>query len=185
MLRSQLYKSSRFFDNIMHGKEQEPSRFYIDEQARNLIKQPAKIKEKLLGGEMPYQILGFSDEVIEEFYQASCFLLGEKRYRESANAFLFLVGLDPYQYDFWIGLGMSEQLCHEYETAIDAYEIAAICNLMSPVPYFYLAKCLFAIHDRQSALEALRLAIEMAEEDDQYKEIKEQAEIAKKTLESI
>ena len=57
---------------------------------------------------------------------------------------------------------MSTQLCHEYEAAIDAYELAAICDISSPIPYFYLAKCLFAIHDRESALKALDLAIETA-----------------------
>jgi hypothetical protein len=53
---------------------------------------------------------------------------------------------------------------------------------VSPVPYFYLAKCLFAIHDRESALQALNLAIESAGELEEYTELKQQAEMAKEIL---
>ena len=77
---------------------------------------------------------------------------------------------------------MSTQLCQNYEAAIDAYELAALCDISSPIPYFYLAKCLFAIHDRESALQALDLAIETANELEQYAELKQQAKMAKEML---
>ncbi len=79
-------------------------------------------------------------------------------------------------------MGMCLQLSKDYETAIDAYEMAAICRIDSPVPYFYLAKCLFALHDRDSALQALDLAIEYAENHTEFSELRSQAEAAKDLL---
>jgi tetratricopeptide (TPR) repeat protein len=70
----------------------------------------------------------------------------------------------------------------DYEAAIDAYEMAAMHDITSPVPYFYLAKCLFAIHDRESALQAIDLALEYAEESSDYDELKEQAKAARALL---
>ena len=103
-----------------------------------------------------------------KFYGAAYRLFEHRRYTEAANAFLFLVTLNPYNHDYWVGMGMCSQLTKDYETAIDAYEMAAICRIDSPVPYFYLAKCLFALHDRDSALQALDLAIEYAENHSEF-----------------
>lgn len=139
---------------------------------------------KNLHNEIPAQdLLDYSDETIAQCYRLALLLLGEKRYEEAIDAFLFLVVMNPHQYDFWIGLGMVQQLCHRYELAIDAYEVAAICDLLSPIPYFYLAKCLFAIHDRVSAMEALNLAIETSGDQEEFHELKLQAEKARATLE--
>ena len=77
---------------------------------------------------------------------------------------------------------MASQLSQDYELAIDAYEMAAVCQVQDPTPYFYLAKCLFAIHDRSSALLALDLAIEYAGVNEKFKDIKKEAQKAKKIL---
>ncbi len=77
---------------------------------------------------------------------------------------------------------MATQMCQDYEAAIDAYELAAIADIANPVPYFYLAKCLFAIHDRENALQALDLAIETANDLEKYADLKQQAEVAKQII---
>ena len=63
-------------------------------------------------------------------------------FAHSSDIFLFLGTLNPFNHDYWLGLGMSLQRCQEYERAIDAYELASLANIESPVPYFYLGKCL-------------------------------------------
>lgn len=84
--------------------------------------------------------------------------------------------------EYWMDLGVALQMSHDYEGAIDAFEIAAIYNVEHPLPYLYLARCLFAIHDRKSALQSLELAIAYADEREEFAEIKEQANKAKNTL---
>src|SRR5262249_33164463 len=136
--------------------------FKVSKKVREKLKNKKLLKKELAKGKSAQEIMGFSDETMAKFYGAAYKLFENRRYLDAANAFLFLVTLNPYNHDYWLGLGMATQLSHDYESAIDAYEMAAVCKVDSPVPYFYLAKCLFAMHDRESALQALDLAIEYA-----------------------
>lgn len=163
--------------------EDDLGEFKISKKVREKLKNKELLKKEFAKGKSAQQIMGFSDETMAKFYRAAYRLFSNKHYAEAANAFLFLVTLNPFNHDYWLGLGMSCQLCKEYEAAIDAYELAAYTKLASPVPYFYLAKCLFAIHDRESALQALDLAVEYGEGSDEYKELVKQAKAAKELLE--
>ncbi|MFI0434500.1 MAG: SycD/LcrH family type III secretion system chaperone [Parachlamydiaceae bacterium] len=156
--------------------------FYFSTEAKEKLNNPQLMVEELNQGKVAQEILRVPDRVMAQFYKAAYELFEEKRYQDASHAFLFLVTLNPDHHEYWLGLGMATQLNQDYESAIDAYEIAALCDISSPVPYFYLAKCLFAIHDRESALHALDLAIETAAETEEYKELKEQAQLAKDIL---
>lgn len=158
------------------------SEFRLSEKAKKKLKNQKLLEKELAAGKTAQEIMGFSHETMSKFYQAAYLIFEHKRYHDAANAFLFLATLNPHNHDYWLGLGMSTQMCQEYESAIDAYELAALCDISSPVPYFYLAKCLFAIHDRESALQALNLAIETADELEEYAELKGQAKMAKEIL---
>jgi type III secretion system low calcium response chaperone LcrH/SycD len=158
------------------------SEFRLSEKAKAKLKNKKLLKKELAEGKTAQEIMGFSDETMAKFYKAAYLLFEHKRYDDAANAFLFLATLNPHHHEYWLGLGMSTQLLQNYEAAIDAYELAALCDISSPVPYFYLAKCLFAIHDRESALQALNLAIETANEVEEYTDLKRQAEMAKEIL---
>lgn len=156
--------------------------FNIPKKTKEKLKNKKWIKRELAKGKVAQEILGFSNETMAKFYAAAYRLFEHHLYSDAANAFLFLVTLNPYNHDYWVGLGMSTQMCHDYEYAIDAYEMAAICQIDNPVPYFYLAKCLFAIHDRESALAALDLALEYSQDNPTFTELRQQALAAKKIL---
>jgi len=156
--------------------------FKLSKKAKERLKDKEFLKKELAKGRTPQEILGFKDETMAKFYQAAYRLFEHKKYLDAANAFLFLVTLNSHNHDYWLGLGMSTQLNGDYENAIDAYEMAAVTDVESPVPYFYLAKCLFAIHDRESALQALDLAIGYAQDKEQYAELIQQARAAKALL---
>ena len=163
-------------------KNDDIGEFKISKKVKEKLKNKKLLKKQLSQGKTAQEILGFSDETMAKFYGAAYRLFEHRRYTDAANAFLFLVTLNPYNHDYWVGMGMCSQLSKDYETAIDAYEMAAICRIDSPVPYFYLAKCLFALHDRDSALQALDLAIEYAENHTEFSELRSQAEAAKDLL---
>lgn len=156
--------------------------FKISKKVREKLKNKALLKKELAAGKTAQEIMGFKDETMAKFYRAAYRLFENKRFVDAANAFLFLVTLNPYNHDYWLGLGMTTQLCGDYEAAIDAYEMAAVADSYNPVSYFYLAKCLFAIHDRESALQALDLALEYAGNKKEYVELKKQAEAARTLL---
>lgn len=141
------------------------------------------LKKALVEGITPQVILQLSDEVMARFYAAAYNLFQRQQFRDAADAFIFLIALNSHNHDYWVGLGMSTQMLGNYEGAIDAYELAATCELDNPVPYFYLAKCLFAIHDRANALEAIELAIEYSADRTSFEDLHRQALAAKKLLE--
>ena len=99
--------------------------FILAEKIAVKLKDRQAFKQELAAGNSLQDALGLSIETMANFYGAAHHLFEKKRYKEAANAFLFLVTLNSHQYDYWLGLGMSEQLCGYYEDAIDAYEIAA------------------------------------------------------------
>lgn len=158
------------------------SGFELSKEVKAKLKNKRLLKKELAEGKSAQEIMGFSDESMSKFYHAAYVLFEHKRYQEAADAFLFLATLNLHHHEYWLGLGMATQLCQNYEAAIDAYELAALSDISSPVPYFYLAKCLFAIHDRESALQALDLAIETADDIDEYAELKQQAQAAREIL---
>lgn len=140
------------------------------------------MKKEFESGKNAQEIMGFSDKIMAKFYRAAYQLFQEKRYADAANAFLFLVTLNPENHDFWLGFGMCTQMTGDFEAAIDAYEMAAICEVENPVPYFFLAKCLFAVHDRESSIQALEMAIEFSEEKEEFAELNRQAKEALEAL---
>jgi len=158
------------------------SDFKLSAKTKAKLKNEKLLKKELEKGKTAQEIMGFSDKAMAKFYQAAYFLFEHKRYQDAADAFLFLATLNPHHHEYWLGIGMATQMCQDYDAAIDAYELAALCNIISPAPYFYLAKCLFAIHERDSALQALDLAIDTADDLDEYSELKRQAEMAKQMI---
>ncbi|MBA3816801.1 MAG: SycD/LcrH family type III secretion system chaperone [Parachlamydiaceae bacterium] len=162
--------------------EDDLGEFKISKKIKQKLKNKALLKKEFAEGKTAQQIMGFTDETMAKFYKAAYHLFENRHHSDAANAFLFLVTLNPYNHDYWLGLGMSTQMCGDYEAAIDAYEMAAISDISSPVPYFYLAKCLFAMHDRESALQALDLALEYAGDSSEYEELKQQANAARTIL---
>lgn len=156
--------------------------FKLSKKTREKIKNKAYLKREFAKGKNAQEILGFSDLTMAKFYGAAYKLFEHQKYKDAANAFLFLVTLNPFNPEYWMGLGMATQMSGDYESAIDAYELAAIYEIENPVPYFYLAKCLFAIHDRDSAMQALDLALEYANEKPEYEDLKQQAQKARELL---
>ncbi|NGX42923.1 MAG: hypothetical protein K940chlam7_01211 [Chlamydiae bacterium] len=156
--------------------------FKVPERIKKKLKDKKWLKSELAKGKSAQEILGFSDQTMAKFYGAARHLFEVEHYTDALNAFVFLVTLNPRNYEFWLGLGMATQMCGNFEDAINAYEMAAMHNIENPVPYFYLAKCFFAIHDRENALNALDLALEYSADRIEFLDIKTQAMKAKELL---
>lgn len=158
------------------------SKWLLTDSQLEKLKDSSLIFNQLVAGKTGAEILGFSEQLMERLYLAAYQLLKQNRLKEAANAFIFLATLSPLHAEYWMDLGVALQKSQDYEGAIDAFEIAAIYNVEHPLPYLYLAKCLFAIHDRKSAFQALELALTYADEKEEYADIKEEAIQARSTL---
>ncbi len=154
------------------------SSFAIAPEIQEKIKNKNVLLQEFQNSSHPGEILGFSPETLAKFYRSAHHLLQERRYDEASKAFLFLVVVNPSNFDCWLGLGMSVQMLGDFEGGIDAYEMAAFLDVENPVSYFYLSKCFFAMHDRENAKQALEMAIEYADENPEYSALKHQAVVA-------
>lgn len=149
--------------------------FMLSKQVQAKLKKKGYLLKELSKGRSIEQIIEIPATLMQKLYKTACHLFETQQYVEASDGFLFLISLNARQQDYWIGLGMATQMCGDFESAIDAYEMAAIYETENPVPYFYLAKCLFAMHERQSALLALDMAIQYAGDISEYQELKEMA----------
>ncbi len=156
--------------------------FHLSKEVKDKLKNKKTLKKELSEGKTAQEVLEISNDTMMKFYSAAYYLFENRHYDDAANAFFFLVTLNPHGYDYWVGLGMAEQLKGDFEAAIDAYEMAAMLETENPSAYLYLAKCLFAMHDRESALDALNLGISIADDRPEYYDLKLQMEAAKKLL---
>lgn len=154
----------------------------IPDKIRSKISDRDWVDKQLKKGKSGQELLGLSEETMNACYAIGCFLIEQEQFRQAADAFLFLSALNSYEYRYWLGLGASLQFYGDYEGAINAHEMAAMCRLDSPTPYFHLAKCLFEMHDKESAVQALDLAIEYSEGRSEYEELHQQAIAAKDFL---
>lgn len=162
--------------------DDEIEEFKISKKVRAKLSDKEWLRKEFAKGKSGQEILGFSDHTMAKFYGAAYKMFEHRKYSDAANAFLFLVTINAFNHDYWLGLGMATQMLGDFEGAVDAYEMAAITDVNNPIPYFYLAKCLFAMHDRDSALEAINLALEYAGDEEKYADLKEQARAAKALL---
>ncbi|MDB2613863.1 SycD/LcrH family type III secretion system chaperone [Chlamydiales bacterium] len=156
--------------------------FTLSNSVKKKLKDKKRVKKELSEGKTGQEVLELSDKQMKMLYKGAYTLFEGGKYLDSADAYLFLVTLNPHNYDYWLGLGMSLQLSGNIDGAIDAYEMASLIRIYDPVPYFYLSKCLFSLHQRDSTLQALDLAIENAGDIEEFQDIKTQALAAKNLL---
>jgi type III secretion system low calcium response chaperone LcrH/SycD len=104
-------------------------------------------------------IFGLTQETMERLYQAAKFIYEQQHYQEAAATFAVLSVIDPTNYTFWVGFGNSEYFCHNYQSALVAYAMAAQANPLDPLCHFYSAHCYEALKHKEHAINSLDLAI--------------------------
>lgn len=152
--------------------------FQISKEALEKMKDPLHVKKQVEEGKTFQEILGYSIETMERFYEAAHSLFQKQQYEEAADAFVFLTTLNPKVHNYWLGLGMSEHMIEEYDSALMAYGMAIITNVENPLPHYHSASCYRALQDKNSALIALELAIRQAGDHRHYATIKNHAQEA-------
>jgi type III secretion system low calcium response chaperone LcrH/SycD len=129
------------------------------------------------------EILGVTKEIMGIYYECSREILEQKQYEHSGNAFLFMTMLNPYVYDYWIGLGLSEHLSENYDIAIKAYSMAVITNMDHPAPHFFIGQCLAAQERYEDAIAALEYTMKITVTEEEYQSFYKKARALKKGIE--
>ncbi len=106
------------------------------------------------------QLLEISDEVLDLYYKAALHLLDEKRWKDASDAFLFLVLLNPFVHNYWIGAGIAEQSLGNFEQAIQYYVLSQASDSTDPISYAHAFQCCLALDETETAQKFLEEALE-------------------------
>lgn len=158
--------------------------YRIPEEAIERLRDPEVIRRQMEEGKTFQEIIGYSNQTMDKFYQIAHGLFQQQEYSQAADAFVFLTTLNPYTHNYWLGLGMSEQLSGSYQGALLAYAMAILTDIENPVAHYHSASCYRAVGDRRSALQSLKMALRCAEESEGFDYIKAQAASAMQVLEN-
>lgn len=123
---------------------------------------PTNLKElceQLKSGKTPQEIIGYSPEIMRQFYAAAYRLYQAGLDSEAADAFFFLTVLNPSVQVHWLALGMAEQCQKKYEDALIAYAMATLLKSDDPLPYYYSAVCYQALHEKENAQKSFQMAL--------------------------
>ena len=114
---------------------------------------------------------------LEGVYAAAYNLVDIGQYEKGERVFEFLNFLNHYDTRFWLGLGVCRQLRRDYEKAIEAYSMAAINAVSSPVPPLRAAECHLALGRLDEAESGARAALALAGAEPAQEAVRGRAEI--------
>lgn len=157
-------------------------KYDIPEDALEKLRDPEMIRRQVHEGKTFQEILGYTPEKMESFYESAYNLFKMQEYEKAADAFIFLTTLNPYVHNYWLGLGMSEQLNDSFQSGLLAYAMAILTDMQNPLPHYHSAKCYLGIDDKVSAIAALETALVLAKESDQHKDLIESINTALQRL---
>ncbi|NGX61239.1 MAG: Chaperone protein SicA [Chlamydiae bacterium] len=112
----------------------------------------------LLKSETFQEAFGVLNAEMEVLYKEAYDFYQEDRYHDALTVFRWLVVLNPYKYDFWMGLGAAQQLLSQSEKALHAYAAAALLDCENPDPHFYAHECYVEMGEKEEAEKALELS---------------------------
>lgn len=156
--------------------------YKIPQEAIERLKDPEVIRKQVKEGKTFQEIIGYSKETMEKFYSIARSLFERQEYNKAADAFVFLTTLNPYVHNYWLGLGMSEQLNGGFQGALLAYAMAILTNPENPAAYYQSASCYRSLDDKKNAIMSFELAARCCGENEAYSDLKSQAEAAIEAL---
>jgi type III secretion system low calcium response chaperone LcrH/SycD len=120
------------------------------------------------------EILGISEnevsaiplEMEQQFYATAFGLYEKGDYRGASQLFTRLVLTDPCSAHYWQGLASSKQMAREYMAAVHAWSMIALLQESDPLPHFHAAECFLSLEEKDEALKALDVALDLCQDDE-------------------
>lgn len=128
------------------------------------------------------ELFGYDANTVAAQYKVAYDLFQAADYKNAAAAFSYLVTLNPYEYTYWMGLGVSKQSERLFEEAIVAYTMAEAIDPKNPLPHLYLAQCFYTLQQKDKTIEHLKQAITVAGKQEAFQEVRQKAEALLKSL---
>lgn len=142
------------------------------------------IHQMQTGGGTLQDVLGVSDELLEEIYALAYNFYDQGKYKESVSLFEFLTGAAPNKYKYVLGLASSYHQLQNYSNAVLGFFIALHLDPENPLPAYYVADCFLKQKMLKEAIEFLDVTIELCEDNVAYNELKERCILIKNSTKS-
>lgn len=156
--------------------------FRLSEEAEARLNDRDALAAHAQAGGTLKELAGFSEESMQRLYRGAHSIFHQERFADAADAFVFLVTLDPYRHNYWLGLGMSEQALGHFDEALAAYSMAVLTDFKVPTAHFYAGKCYYALNEIPRAGACFDLAIAFSLENPKYDKVKRLAQDSKEFM---
>lgn len=149
----------------------------VGDQVKNQASSKMKgaTKELLQKGQVPKDLLGMNDAMMEGIYGQGYRLYNTGKYRDASQLFRLLIMLNASEPKYIMGLAACFHMLKEYKSAVETYLIAAMVEPDNPVPHFHSSDCYMQMNNNISALVALEMAVKRAGKKPQYATLKDRA----------
>jgi type III secretion system low calcium response chaperone LcrH/SycD len=161
---------------------EELEEFKLSKELIEKLKDPEFLRRELAEGKSFQEIFNYTEDAMAAFYKTAYGLFQKQAYKEAGDAFFFLTNLNPYVSTYWLGLGMSEQLNNDFDSALIAYGMVSIMEPENPLAHYHSAGCYRSINDKENALASIDLAIAAADEVEAHASLKQHALSVKEAL---
>lgn len=129
------------------------------------------------------EIKGITQRELNAVYQMGLGFYNTGRYDDAEKVFTFLVMFDHLESKYWLAAGAVQQVKKNFEKAKAAYSQAALLDIHSPKPQYYVAECFLALGQKDDAVASLDTLLEYCTGTDEVtKEFRAKAEELKKKI---
>jgi type III secretion system low calcium response chaperone LcrH/SycD len=113
----------------------------------------------VMNGATMAEAKGVSEKQVEGLYALAYQVYQAGDYAKAEAAFATLCLLNHLEKRFWLGLGGARRQLGKNVEAVQAFSMAAMQDLLDPVPPLQAGMCLLAMKDKENAANAFRQAV--------------------------
>ncbi len=142
----------------------------------------AIFSEKMAQGHTLQDFGQIDDNTLEVLYTAATRLLDRDQFDGAADAFSFLLGINPQMAAFWLGLGAAEYNRGHFKEALAAYTKAIEATPYDPATLLTISRCYTELGELNKAIDTLDETLTAIDESQQFLEWKEDIQAEKQHL---
>lgn len=130
------------------------------------------------------ETLRLDPETLHDLYEKTYQVYAAGQYAKAKSLFGFLMLFNPSDSQFLYGYATCCFMLKEFDRAADCYVRCGLLDPSNPVPYFYAADCYMHRQDLLSTCMALKMALKRADDQPEFAEIKQRAQLTLDALTS-
>lgn len=139
-------------------------------------------KSGLQQGQIPKDLLGINEAMMEGIYGQAYRLYNTGKYRDACQLFRLLIMLNASESKYTMGLAACFHMLKEFRNAVGTYSICGMLDPENPIPHFHASDCYIQMGDMMAALIALEMAVKRSGNKQEYATLKDRALL---TMESL